>query len=62
MPSDISRDILHDAARVTAILDIRQMMGPDAKAQNEITEILIDHNLERKRNGSGKSEDYLIPK
>mmetsp|Transcript_27760 Transcript_27760/g.64135 ORF Transcript_27760/g.64135 Transcript_27760/m.64135 type:complete len:589 (-) Transcript_27760:184-1950(-) len=60
MPLDVSRDILYDAARVAAILDIRQMMGSRSEAQERVTQILMDHDLGLK--GSRRSDvDYLIP-
>mmetsp|Transcript_57494 Transcript_57494/g.136763 ORF Transcript_57494/g.136763 Transcript_57494/m.136763 type:complete len:611 (-) Transcript_57494:126-1958(-) len=60
MPLEVSRDILYDAARVTALLDIRQMMGSRSEAQERVTQILMDHDLALHPRAS-RSEDYLIP-
>lgn len=49
-------DILHDGARVAAILDIRQMIGPNSEPQERLTTILMDHDLQYEKGG-----DYLIP-
>jgi len=54
-PSDTPRDILFDAARIAALLDIRQMIGSTPEAQERLTHILMDHDLHQ---GDG---DYLIP-
>jgi len=55
LPHDVPRDILYDAARVAALLDIRQMIGPRSEPQERLTYILMDHDLHPMRG------DYLIP-
>jgi len=55
MPLDTPRDILYDAARVVAILDIRQIIGARDEPQERMTHILIDYDLQSDR------QDYLIP-
>jgi len=55
LPLDVPRDILYDGARVAALLDIRQMIGPRSEPQERLTHILMDHDLHP---GGG---DYLIP-
>jgi len=55
LPLDIPRDILYDGARVAALLDIRQMIGPRSEPQERFTHILMDHDLAPQRG------DYLIP-
>jgi len=53
--ADIPSDILHDGARITALLDIRQMIGHHREGQERLTHILMDHDLHPGRG------DYLIP-
>lgn len=53
--SDVPRDILYDGARIAALLDIRQMIGPRTEPQERLTHILMDHDLHHMRG------DYLIP-
>jgi len=48
-------DIRHDAARITALLDIRQMIGHRRELQERLTHILMDHDLHPGRG------DYLVP-
>lgn len=55
LPLNTPRDILHDAARVAALLDIRQMIGAWNEPQERLTHILMDYDLHPGR------EDYLIP-
>lgn len=55
LPLDVPRDILYDGARVSALLDIRQMIGPRSDPQERLTHILMDHDLHPMRG------DYLIP-
>uniref|UniRef100_A0A7S0BC65 PCIF1 WW domain-containing protein n=1 Tax=Pyrodinium bahamense TaxID=73915 RepID=A0A7S0BC65_9DINO len=55
LPLDVPRDILYDGARVAALLDIRQMIGPRSEPQERLTHILMDHDLHPMRG------DYLIP-
>jgi len=55
LPMDVPRDILYDGARVAALLDIRQMIGPRSEPQERLTHILMDHDLHPMRG------DYLIP-
>mmetsp|Transcript_93826 Transcript_93826/g.292103 ORF Transcript_93826/g.292103 Transcript_93826/m.292103 type:complete len:509 (+) Transcript_93826:159-1685(+) len=55
LPLDVPRDILYDGARVAALLDIRQMIGPRSEPQERLTHILMDHDLHANRG------DYLIP-
>jgi len=55
LPTDVPRDILYDGARVAALLDIRQMIGPRSEPQERLTHILMDHDLHPSRG------DYLIP-
>lgn len=55
LPLDVPRDILYDGARVAALLDIRQMIGPRTEPQERLTHILMDHDLHPMRG------DYLIP-
>lgn len=55
LPLDVPRDILHDGARVAALLDIRQMIGARSEPQERLTHILMDHDLHPARG------DYLIP-
>lgn len=55
LPLDIPRDILYDGARVAALLDIRQMIGPRTEPQERLTHILMDYDLHPGRG------DYLIP-
>jgi len=57
LPLDVPRDILYDGARVAALLDIRQMIGPRTEPQERLTHILMDHDLHPMRQGG----DYLIP-
>lgn len=52
--SDMPRDILYDGARIAALLDIRQMIGP-GDAQEKLTHILMDHDLHPMKG------DYLVP-
>lgn len=54
LPLDVPRDILYDGARVAALLDIRQMIGPRSEPQERLTHILMDHDLHPRG-------DYLIP-
>jgi len=53
--ADVPSDILHDAARIVALLDIRQMIGHVREAQERLTHILMDHDLHPRRG------DYLVP-
>jgi len=55
LPLDVPRDILYDGARVAALLDIRQLIGPRSEPQERLTHILMDHDLHPMRG------DYLIP-
>lgn len=55
LPLDVPADILHDGARIAALLDIRQMIGPRSEPQERMTHILMDHDLSTTR------RDYLIP-
>jgi len=55
LPLDVPRDVLYDGARVAALLDIRQMIGPRSEPQERLTHILMDHDLHPMRG------DYLIP-
>lgn len=57
LPGDIPRDILCDGARVAALLDIRQMIGPRSEPQERLTHILMDHDLHPNPQGG----DYMIP-
>mmetsp|Transcript_150514 Transcript_150514/g.288438 ORF Transcript_150514/g.288438 Transcript_150514/m.288438 type:complete len:469 (-) Transcript_150514:11-1417(-) len=52
---DMPSDIIHDGARIAALLDIRQMIGARREAQERLTHILMDHDLHP---GNG---DYLVP-
>lgn len=52
---DVPSDILHDGARIAALLDIRQMIGHAREAQERLTHILMDHDLHPGRG------DYLVP-
>jgi hypothetical protein len=52
---EIPSDIQHDAARIVALLDIRQMIGNERQAQERLTHILMDHDLHPRRG------DYLVP-
>lgn len=55
LPLDVPRDILYDGARIAALLDIRQMIGPRSEPQERLTHILMDHDLHPQRG------DYLVP-
>lgn len=55
LPLEIPRDILYDAARVAALLDIRQMIGARNEPQERLSRIIIDYDLHPERG------DYLIP-
>lgn len=57
LPLDMPRDILHDAARIAALLDIRQLIGARTEPQERLTHILMDHDLHPNR----QNGDYLIP-
>lgn len=56
LPGDLPRDVLWDGARVAALLDIRQMIGPRSEPQERLTHILMDHDLHPNPRG-----DYMIP-
>lgn len=45
-----------DARRLSALLDVRQYLGPASPLHDVLTGILIDHDLVR-----GVDEDYLVP-
>lgn len=55
LPLETPRDILYDGARVAALLDIRQLIGPRTEPQERLTHILMDHDLHP------NPGDYLIP-
>lgn len=55
LPLDVPRDILYDGARISALLDIRQMIGANIEPQERLTHILMDHDLYPMRG------DYLVP-
>lgn len=55
LPLEAPRDILFDASRVCALLDVRQMIGSNNEPQECLTKILIDYDLHPMRG------DYLIP-
>lgn len=52
---DVPSDIIHDGARIAALLDIRQMIGARREAQERLTHILMDHDLHPNKG------DYLVP-
>jgi hypothetical protein len=52
---EVFADVLHDAARIVALLDIRQMIGVRREIQERLTHILMDHDLHPGRG------DYLVP-
>jgi hypothetical protein len=49
------RDILYDAARIAAIMDVRQMIGATNEGQEALTRALMDLDLH------GPNGDYLVP-
>lgn len=55
LPLDVPRDILYDGARIVALLDVRQIIGGGNEAQERLTHILMDHDLDPMR------QDYLVP-
>lgn len=55
LPLDVPGDILHDGARVAALLDIRQLIGSRNEPQERLTHILMDSDLDPTH------EDYLVP-
>lgn len=54
---DVPRDIMLDGARVAAILDIRQLIGAMNEQQEQLTHILMDHDLQPEK----EEQDYLVP-